>query len=297
MSYDLFLYSPELTRDSFERFFKGRAHYESVGWYVNKDTGVYFSFEFSDGEQGEEDVDPETPEALRGPHAGFNLNYYRPHVFGLEAEPEVTAFVTAFGCTIDDPQNDGMGDGVYTPEGFLRGWNTGNAFGYRAMGGSDALVVDDAVIERVWRWNLQREARQSEIGEECFLPRLNWARRKSDGAPIVFATWGEGVRIAIPECATHALLARDPRPGLSSLFRKKSKPETKMIPLRDVAKMAGCEWTEGPDGRVLTAPIELPPPHDVLAAFEGSFPGLEQIATPFTPDLVLDASLVGPRKA
>jgi hypothetical protein len=300
MSYDLYLSSPQLNSETFVRYFEGRPHYEDGGWYANADTGVYFSFDFCEPDA---DVasDPEAPEVLRAPHVAFNMNFFRPHIFGLEAAPEVAAFVAAFDCTIHDPQDEGMGDGAYSIEGFLRGWNFGNVFGYRVVrqhpGASDAMIdvmiADDALIEGVWRWNLHREASQSSFGEDRFLPRVSWAKRLSDGSPVAFALWSKGVPTAIPECATHALLAREPRWRLTSLFSaKKSELETKLVPIEEVAVLAGCAWSETPVGRLLLAPIQMAPPSAVLSAFEGGFAGIETVATPFATDHVLNASLI-----
>ena len=123
MSYDLFLKSnaAALDADGFEAYFDTRPNYtvnNGQAFYENEDTGVYFSFDYASDEA-------ET--------VAFNLNYFRPHFFGLEAAPEVAAFISAFNLNIHDPQTDGMGDGPFSVEGFLRGWNAGNRFGYRAV--------------------------------------------------------------------------------------------------------------------------------------------------------------------
>src|SRR5262249_34432397 len=95
--------------------------------YQNEKTGVYFTFDYYDGKDAEAD----DPNAGRE-HIHFNLNYYRPHTFGLEAERVLTPLVEELDLVVSDPQNEGMGDGEYTPEGFLRGWNSGNRFGHQA---------------------------------------------------------------------------------------------------------------------------------------------------------------------
>lgn len=237
------------------------------------------------------------PEALRATHVAFNLNFFRPHVFGLEAEPEVAAFVAAFDCAIHDPQTDGMGDGAYSAEGFLRGWNVGNAFGYRSLRQhgtpADVMIAGDALIERVWRWNLHRKECQASFGEGHFLPLVSWAKRISDGSPIAYAVWTEGVPTAFPGFATHALLLREPRWRLRSLFgAKKNSIETKLMPIGDVAALAGCGWNDTSAGRMLLAPILMPLPSAVISAFDGNFAGIDAVAELFAADHVLDASLM-----
>src|SRR5690349_4007908 len=106
MSYDLyFLRRPEqaaLSREEFSAYFANRPNYTVQGsqaWYANEDTGVYFSFGFGDGSDGvedepEEDLEP-PPDELTSTGLSFNINYFRPHFFGLEAEPELAAVVDA----------------------------------------------------------------------------------------------------------------------------------------------------------------------------------------------------------
>jgi hypothetical protein len=185
MSYDLYFEAgagKRLDRKSFAAYFKGRANYKpgkGQAIYQNEDTGVYFMFD-------------EPSEGV----VAFNLNYFRPHVFGLEAAPELEAFAAAFAARVTDPQNEGMGeDAAFTREGFLRGWNAGNRFGYRAILSEQ---TDQPIhtwparrIREVWAWNFARAAEQERAGEEMFVP-------------AIFATAVEGevwsVAIWPPEC-------------------------------------------------------------------------------------------------
>lgn len=204
MSYDLFFRSrspgSRLSRDDFMRHFAGRPRYEvmeSQAWYSNEDSGVYFSFEYSvrdDDPHGEDESD-----ATLAP-VSFNLNFFRPHTFGLEAEPEVSAFVREFSLTVSDPQLSGMGDGEYSAEGFLRGWNAGNEFGYRAMLSQDSaqpfLTLPWSRIEALWRWNYDRETRQNEISDTAFVPRIFFF--DVAGKVQTGVAWGDGIPILLP---------------------------------------------------------------------------------------------------
>jgi hypothetical protein len=106
VSYDLFFRSnpagKPINENTFREYFFNRPHYQienrTQAWYSNEDTGVYFAFELS-GPAEEQDGEPRD--------ASFNLNYYRPHIFGMEAEPEVSGFVATFEPVIMDPQMEG----------------------------------------------------------------------------------------------------------------------------------------------------------------------------------------------
>jgi hypothetical protein len=180
VSYDLFFRSrsPEMrfSCEDFVRYFMQRPWYEakeSQAVYWNEDSGVYFYFEYSE-RSGDSEVGHESDSSLLP--VTFSLNYFRPHPFGLEAELEVAAFIEAFDLTVSDPQVSGMGDGEYSKEGFLRGWNAGNAVSYQAIlshyPSRRFLTLPSSRIEAFWRWNFNRKARQIEIGNTAFVPRI-----------------------------------------------------------------------------------------------------------------------------
>jgi hypothetical protein len=168
MSYDLYLFprpgAPPLGRQAFLDYFEGDLYERSDDGvrYSNPDTGVYFTFSYSEG--GEDDF-------RARPHVHFNLNYFRPHTFGLEAERVLTPFARHFDLVVDDPQTEGMGQGEYTGEGFLRGWDAGNRFAHQAMramrpaGGAEVLALPAEVNRKLWDWNYHRARFSEELAE------------------------------------------------------------------------------------------------------------------------------------
>lgn len=213
MSYDLyFRRSPSagpVPAEDFRRYFAQRPHYTlqndgDVAFYGNEQTGVYFSFERGarEDEGDDEELAAFPPDDQGDAGVAFNLNYYRPHVFGLEAEPEVRAFVAHFGLSVDDPQIGGMGRDAYSTEGFLNGWNAGNMLGYRSVfgqglaGTESPTSLPSAEIQRIWRWNFHTPALQAELGEDVFVPRIMcW---QVDGRVVTFATWTDAIPVALP---------------------------------------------------------------------------------------------------
>src|SRR5438552_15954103 len=104
VSYDLFFLSRDsrtlITEDDFISYFRTRNNYKVSGTdagYFNEDTGVYFSFSYEDQQ-----------ECI----ASFDINYWRPSFFALEAAPEIESFASHFDLIVDDPQRkEGMGKG------------------------------------------------------------------------------------------------------------------------------------------------------------------------------------------
>ena len=198
MSYDLF-FTPtkrKLDQKSFERYFNERRWVtvkpkQSGGaqaWYENEDTGVYFSFDTSDD------------------GVSLNVNYFRPSIFGLEAADEVTAFVDELKPSISDPQSEGMGDGPYSRDGFLRGWNAGNRFGHQSIlahhgEGQTFHVMPGARLQALWRWNYQRERTTDYIGTlemlPCFVPKIMLA--VTGGKLRTIVIWDATIPILLPD--------------------------------------------------------------------------------------------------
>ena len=222
MSYDLFLKSEStpLSMDAFTSYFGQRPRYtvtNGQALYESDDTGVYFSFEY----------DADSPNAV-----AFNLNYFRPHFFGLEAAKEVDAFVSSKHLAISDPQIDGMADGPFSIAGFLRGWNTGNRMAYHAILSSekrpDANIFPTAGLERVWKWNFDRESLQSQIGDSLFVPKFMFMK----GHPMARAAivWPDACPIYMPR-ADLVFILRD---ELSSNHNAVDSREITVVAWRDV---------------------------------------------------------------
>ncbi|MEZ6189641.1 MAG: hypothetical protein R3F62_32145, partial [Planctomycetota bacterium] len=205
MSYDLWFRAPGSppTLDELVAYFSAQPHVEvreNQAFYRHPDTGVYGSFDLDD--RGDDRV------------CAFNLNYFRPHVFGLELEPLLTAFVGHFALGVEDPQGDGMGSGPYSPEGFLRGWNAGNAFAHEAIlahQAPDALFSQPrARLEAVWNWNLRREQLQASFEvllEPGFVPTLMYlVLPECPDRVTVCAVWGDAMPLALPDVADQVIL-------------------------------------------------------------------------------------------
>jgi len=195
------------TADDFAEYFGGRNHYtlnDSQAWYENRDTGVYFSFELDDDDS---DDDEEAIDSW----SSFNINLFRPHFFGLEALPELEAFVGAFDAMIHDPQVDGMGTGEFSADGFIRGWNHSNHFAYRAMltsgDADDPIVYPTQTLESIWRWNFGRDEFQNDVGESVYVPRIMFM--KSGRRPNSAVVWPDAIPIYLPQADIVILLRNE----------------------------------------------------------------------------------------
>jgi hypothetical protein len=308
MSYDLYfrprqgrsLPSPAELRD----YFDDRPHYEASdtnAHYSNDDTGVYFTFDFHDEPLTKTD---EGAVEGNGPGLSFNINFFRPHVFGLEAAPELKALVETFDLLVEDPQAEGMGSGEFSVEGFLRGWNAGNRFGHQALfsmdeGPREVDVLPAAEIERCWRWNYQRDALVDHFDESLFVPRIMFLRH--DGRVVSFVVWGDAIPLALPRVDFLLLFRKD----LSEAPADAEEPDLALVPWsawQEVEPHAPVERpTPGKHAALLTDPgcVLIAErwqwengPHPALLDFFRRAPRSAEKPQGLAVDQILDAELV-----
>ena len=206
MSYDLNLhFDPAVDRKAFVAYFAHRKHYVSNGttlMYQNADTGVNFVIRYR------------TTRAIfttkKVADAHIEVNYFRPSCFGVEAEREVSALVAEFAPKIDDPQIKGMGQGPYSPQGFLSGWNYGNAFAVRSISANNpnykVPVMAAEKLRAAWRWNYNRPELTAKANDQQFVPGVFFVKVRD--VPSLATVWALGMPILLPT-VDYVLVARD----------------------------------------------------------------------------------------
>ena len=240
MSHDIYFTKPRISQKQFGDYFRSRCNYEvseSQAFYKNEDTGVYFMIDYNEPEEG----DSETIDST----ASLSVNYYRPHVFALEAVDEVSAFIEQFGFSIHDPQNEGMGTGPFSKSGYLRSWNHGNEFGYSAILRSEhppekVFTLPGERLETIWKWNLQNSSLQKSVSEDIFVSRILYM--VVDERVVSVVVWPDAIVELIPK-VDFLLVGRDelaPKP----LFGSRNKDQI-LVPFGDfVADLAPFATTD-----------------------------------------------------
>jgi hypothetical protein len=215
MSYDLDLYfEPAVSRSRILQYFTTRKRYtieENNAVYQNPDTGVYFFMRLRCARSILLQKNVVAAE--------LEINYHRPSFFGTEAEIELSALVAAFQPRIQDPQMRGMGEGPYSGEGFLNGWNFGNVFGTRVglsnNPGRDIASMPADRLRAAWAWNY-RLAEHQRRNPDCFVPTIRFFRIDRRASTVV--AWGDGMPVLLPK-VDYVVVGRsvsgEPRFGLA----------------------------------------------------------------------------------
>jgi hypothetical protein len=297
MSYDLAFArrsGAPLTKEDFAEHFAARPRYKLKGshaFYANQDTGVYFNFEHGAGSHADADRGADEdgdPGGSGTAVASFTINYFRPPFFALEAAPELAAFVGRFDLVVHDQQMDGMGDGDYSDEGFLRGWTTGNRFGHQAIVQEHGELPElrTRPEERLladWRWNYAREQLQRTVGAKAFVPKILCF--EVDGAARSAVIWGDLVPALLP--AVDVVLVARQELAPRRFFRRKL--DVTVVPWSDLAPLLASFPRAGEPEPHLRLLYDQPPPAlvDFVCALQ---PGGAPVQLPI--DRVLSAELV-----
>jgi len=244
MSYDLELYfEPAVRRDRLLEHFAARRRFSMKNddvVYENRDTGVYFFMRLRSARK---------LFRSRIVSAEFEINYCRPSYFGIEAEMVLSDFIAVFQPRIEDHQIQGMGEGPYSREGFLNGWNFGNVFAARnaLSPGHNIATMPADQLRATWEWNYHRAERQRR-NPGLFVPGIVFFR--IEGRPCRVVTWGEGMPILLPKI-DHVFVGR----VVSDEARFGLAPWSEVV---EVVRRAGLEATNDPlklDYRVTPPPI------------------------------------------
>jgi len=280
MSYDLYFISRNrvFRPETFIEYFRAREHYQIETpqfFYENKDTDVYFTFEFDDPPEGAQDE--YIPVTL-------NVNYFRPSYFILEVEPEVTAFVRHFDLLIFDPQTHGNDGEVYQKDLLISGWNHGNEFAYAALLSKPAsrdkvATLPAATLTEIWRWNRGRHA--LDVGDK-FVPRIFFIQ--IDGRVCTAAVWPDSIPTVTP------------RVDYLIVPRKELAPQR---PFRTIEDRALLAWEDArailERHRLTTVGGAIVPDYDVapgdVVSFIRSLPPDSQEIVAYPTDRVLDREL------
>ena len=179
-----------------------------------------------------------------------------------------------------------MGEGPYSPEGFLRVWNAGNAFGIGAIlsqrGDDPVWSLPSVQLHKAWHWNYTLAVRRARLGDAQYLPPIMYFGIA--GQARTLAVWGEGMPAFLPR-VDFVFIGRPQ--GDEKVFGLASRQQ-----LTEILNSAG--YQSGEDGFDLNY-ASVP---QSIADFVAGIPEVDRSSlTWLTPDKVLDEELVVQAKA
>lgn len=180
--------------------------------FENEDTGVYFIFERTEPEDDPEEIEIyENFADFDNTRFTFNLNFVRPNFFGHEAFSFVERFMTDFdlyalnpqsGTDSDNPRKESASD-------YYDDWSRPNlSFSAENFEEFQLIFCPAERTDEVWRYNLNKNRLQEELGDDYFVPSLILAKRASTSDVIAFSTWTQHIPNVFPPADYFAIIRK-----------------------------------------------------------------------------------------
>ncbi|HSW58868.1 MAG TPA: hypothetical protein VLH15_10720 [Dehalococcoidales bacterium] len=250
--------NPQLVKE----YFQEQAGYTVNNFqslYSNEDSGVFFTFEYGGRMSG-----GNTPGQNILP-VFFNINYGKPHVFVLEAEPHLAEFIRHFDLQVSDLSMRGSNYMDYNELDFYHGWNAGNEAYYREMLRSNnpkkLFTLPLREMKNIWRWNFHVGELQSEIGQQVFIPRVKFIEYRDVFSPAVI--WTDGLPVALPRVERVILYRRE----LTSGLRFGKKEDICVVNLSDIEPLLK-DYPKSTENLEYYTIIHTEPPKEIKRFFQ-----------------------------
>lgn len=206
MSYDLYFYKKKETTinkteivDYLTSNLGLDAEHDNQWIFENKDTLVYFSFEYFEKEDGEDLDLNEGFEKFDDTNFSFNINFMRPSFFGLEAFEFIDKFLSELNLFVVNPQKDLEEPYKPSKEELFENWNNTNlAASVDHFKDLECVYIPEAKSTQVWKYNFNRKALQKKLGEDYFVPRQFFFKGKKDNEVFTLSSWLEHMPTIIP---------------------------------------------------------------------------------------------------
>lgn len=205
MSYDLYFYKRKdcKTTDSDIRSYLGERIQSTENadqfWYENKETGVYFSFEYNKPDLDDESLDGF--EEFDNTNWMFNINFLRPQFFGLEAFPFVGSLINDLDLIVLNPQVGGDETlAKYSDKDLFENWSNINArHSSDFFKEYELYYLDLGKSNKSWEFNQNRFALQDKLGEMTFVPGVFYFKEHKTGLISTLCVWPEHISTIIPQ--------------------------------------------------------------------------------------------------
>lgn len=205
MSYDLYFYKRKdcKTTDSDIRSYLGERIQSTENadqfWYENKETGVYFSFEYNKPDLDDESL--EGFEEFDNTNWMFNINFLRPQFFGLEAFPFVGSLINDLDLIVLNPQVGGDETlAKYSDKDLFENWSNINArHSSDFFKEYELYYLDLDKSNKSWEFNQNRFVLQDKLGEMTFVPGVFYFKEHKTGLISTLCVWPEHISTIIPQ--------------------------------------------------------------------------------------------------
>ena len=215
MSYDLFFcrrQSQPLSLKHVIKYFRKKRYFKVPLFakkifqiqYNNKDTGVYFCFDYVHRNDRETDENI-IPSDWHDTGFCFTLNYLRPTFFAYEAMPIVEEFANEFQLFIADAQDE-RSHGPIVPNlchsnELIESWKRSNVTAVKAHQKlhGDINYMPEEQSRLWWQYSREKSRLQKQLGCTIFVPSIFIFKKQKEPGLLTAISWTEGISQVFPE--------------------------------------------------------------------------------------------------
>jgi hypothetical protein len=258
MSFDLYFYKHkdnQLTEEGVAEYLTSNLQFNnsesSNQWvYENPETGVYFTIdwnkEFINIEETENFID------FKDLNFSFNINFFRPNYFGLEAFPIIDRLIEALYLYVLNPQNDEDSDNPIKFEkgDLLASWIRSNSRVTQSQHKEFNLeYMPEDKSNYFWWYQFHKIELENHISEDIYIPNLFIIKSIEDSQLYTACAWTTHIPLLLP-VVDYVIIQKKYR----KLFR--TIEESGLIPYDTIIKELGNYFSEFqyavPDLKILT---------------------------------------------
>jgi hypothetical protein len=209
MSYDLYFYkrkNSDLTESQIADYLTNNLNSTSTSntnWFVeNEDTETYFSFDQNDPEDDEDSIEFfENFADFENTHFTFNLNYVRPDFFGQFAFMFVNKLLNDLDLYVLNPQSTTDPDFPKKSKDneLYENWSETNSKNSASF--FKEFELEFYPLEKsndFYNNNHNKLAIQEKLGDNYYVPKLYFFKKKLDGQIVTICTWTEHIPNVFP---------------------------------------------------------------------------------------------------
>jgi hypothetical protein len=169
--------------------------------YENQDTKVYFTVEWNNPDDEDEEVD-DNYQDFANTNFSFSVNYFRPNFFGLETFPLIYQLIEALDLYVDDLQQKGGEGGPrkYTEAELFASWTASNE--HVTQGQHKQYSLEYLPLENsnyLWQYQYLRPVLEARIQEDIYIPNLMIVKERATGLLYTACAWTTHIPLVLPK--------------------------------------------------------------------------------------------------
>ena len=212
--------------------------------FENEHTGVYFSIE---KQEKEEHKDVQNLADFYDTRYLCCINFLRPNFFGIETFNFIDNLIDNFNLYILD-RTEPEEDKIFKPQKdqLYTKWRKVNNYFSREEFANSLYYYPEDRMNLEWEYNFSINSWQKELGENYFVPRIAYIKKKTGNKVFSVTTWTQNIPTVLPKGIDYVIINKQ----IKSFFGG-SKLKPFIVSYKDLMKDLGNFFSEYKEGKAI----------------------------------------------